>query len=52
MDKRNQLLLRMDMREEDREVIRAAGRGDKTPVVSILKEKMAREKSYRVYTME
>jgi hypothetical protein len=49
-DKRNQLLLRMDMREEDKETIRATGRGveDTTPI-TILKAKMARERAYIAY---
>ena len=43
-DTRNQLLLRMNMGEEYRETIRAAGRGveDTTPI-TILDEKMARQ---------
>jgi hypothetical protein len=49
-DTRNQLLLRMNMREEDRETIRAAGRGVKdTMAITILKEKMARERVYIPY---
>jgi hypothetical protein len=48
-DTQNQLLLRMIMREEDRETIRAAGRGVKnTTPTTILNEKMARERVYRL----
>ena len=47
-DTQNQLLLRMDMREEDRETIRAARRGDMTP----LNEKIARERIYIAYKVD
>ena len=52
-DTRNQLLLRMNMREEDRETIRAAGRGveDTTPI-TILNRKMARERIYIAYKVD
>jgi len=45
-DTKNKLLLRMDMREEDREVIRAVGRGEDTAAVLILRKKMEREGIY------
>ena len=49
-DAQNQQLLRMNMREEDKETIRAAGRGvEHTTPVAILKEKMARERIYITY---
>ena len=49
-DAQNQQLLRMNMREEDRETIRAAGRGvEHTKPIAILKEKMARERIYIAY---
>lgn len=49
-DAQNQQLLRMNMREEDRETIRAAGRGvEHTTPIAILKEKMARERIYNTY---
>ena len=49
-DTKNQQLLRMNMREEDRETIRAAGRGvEQTTPITILKEKMARERVYITY---
>ena len=49
-DTQNQQLLRMSMREEDREIIRAAGRGvEHTTPIGILKEKMARERVYITY---
>lgn len=48
-DAKNQQLLRMNMREEDRETIRAAGRGvEHTTPIAILKEKMARERVYHL----
>jgi len=46
MDTQNQLLLRMEMRNEDRDVIRAAGRGEDTTAVRLLKEKMERARIY------
>ena len=50
-DTQNQQLLRMNMREEDRETIRAAGRGVEhtATAITILKEKMARERIYTTY---
>ena len=49
-DAQNQQLLRMNMREEDRETIRAAGRRvEHTKPIAILKEKMARERIYTTY---
>ncbi|KAG1845395.1 hypothetical protein C8R48DRAFT_779907 [Suillus tomentosus] len=45
-DKQNQLFLRTEMTEEDKEVIRAAGRNEDTFSVRILKEKMEREQLY------
>jgi len=49
-DTQNQLLLRMKMREEDRETIRATGRGvEQTTPITILNEKMARERIYVLY---
>jgi len=48
-DKNNQLLLRMEMREEDKATFRAAGRGESSTAVAIFKEKMARERIYLLY---
>ena len=50
-DTQNQQLLRMNMREEDRETIRAAGRGVEhtATAITILKEKMVRERIYTTY---
>ncbi|KIJ97004.1 hypothetical protein K443DRAFT_681843 [Laccaria amethystina LaAM-08-1] len=49
-DTQNQQLLRMNMREEDRETIRATGRGvEHTMPIAILKEKMSRERIYNTY---
>ncbi|KAG2039302.1 hypothetical protein BDR03DRAFT_952527 [Suillus americanus] len=45
-DKQNQLRLRTEMTEQDKEVIRAAGRNEDTFPVRILKEKMRREQLY------
>ncbi|KAG0694830.1 hypothetical protein DFH29DRAFT_1006001 [Suillus ampliporus] len=45
-DKENQLLLRTEMTEQDKEVIRAAGRSEDSPPVSLLKSKMRRERIY------
>ncbi|KAG2089324.1 uncharacterized protein F5147DRAFT_658430 [Suillus discolor] len=45
-DKQNQLFLQTEMTEEDKEVIRAAGRNEDTFSVRILKEKMEREQIY------
>jgi len=40
----------MKMREEDRETIRATGRGvEQTTPITILNEKMARERIYVLY---
>ena len=51
-DTRNQLLLRMNMREEDRETIRAAGRGGKdTMAIAILNAKISRERVYIPYKL-
>ena len=49
-DAQNHQLLRMNMRDEDRETIRAAGRGvAHTTPAAILKKKMARERIYTFY---
>jgi hypothetical protein len=45
-DKQNQLRLRTEMTEQDKEVIRAAGRDEDTFSTRILKEKMQREQLY------
>ena len=45
-DKENQLLLRTEMTEKDKEVIRAAGRNEDMLPARILKEKMQREHLY------
>ncbi|KAG1746411.1 hypothetical protein EDB19DRAFT_356747 [Suillus lakei] len=45
-DKENQLHLRTEMTDQDKEVIRAAGRNEDTYLVRILKEKMQREHIY------
>jgi hypothetical protein len=45
-DKQNQLRLRTAMTEEDKEIIRAAGRNEGTFPARILKEKMGREHLY------
>ncbi|KAG1888531.1 hypothetical protein F4604DRAFT_1644807 [Suillus subluteus] len=45
-DKQNQLRLRTEMTEQDKEVIRAAGRNEDTFPARILKEKMQREQLY------
>ncbi|KAG2058377.1 hypothetical protein BDR06DRAFT_115928 [Suillus hirtellus] len=45
-DTQNQLFLRTEMTEQDKEVIRAAGRNEDTFSVRILKEKMEREQLY------
>lgn len=45
-DKQNQLRLRAEMTEQDKEAIRAAGRNEDTLPARILKEKMKREHLY------
>jgi len=45
-DTQNQLCLRTAMIEEDKEIIRAAGRNEGTFSARILKEKMGREHMY------
>lgn len=45
-DKQNQLRLRAEMTEQDKEAIRAAGRDEETLPARILKEKMEREHLY------
>jgi len=45
-DTQNQLRLRTEMTEKDKEIIRAAGRNEDTLPVRILKEKMQRECMY------
>ncbi|KAG2067524.1 hypothetical protein BDR04DRAFT_1104945, partial [Suillus decipiens] len=45
-DKDNQLHLRTEMTDQDKEVIRAAGRNEDTKLARILKEKMQRERFY------
>jgi hypothetical protein len=45
-DKQNQLHLRTEMTEQDKEAIRAAGRGEDVLPARILKEKMQRERLY------
>ncbi|KAG1863626.1 hypothetical protein DFJ58DRAFT_774202 [Suillus subalutaceus] len=45
-DKENQLYLRTDMTDQDKEVIRAAGRNEDTCLARIVKEKMQRERIY------
>ncbi|KAG0696832.1 hypothetical protein DFH29DRAFT_857610 [Suillus ampliporus] len=45
-DKQNQLLLRTEMTEQDKEVIRAAGRNEQSLFVTLLKNKMRRERIY------
>ncbi|KAG2089331.1 uncharacterized protein F5147DRAFT_41077 [Suillus discolor] len=46
MDKQNQLRLRAEMTEQDKEAIRAAGRNENTFPACILKKKMEREHIY------
>ncbi|KAG1746641.1 uncharacterized protein EDB91DRAFT_1118111 [Suillus paluster] len=45
-DKQNQLLLRTEMTEQDKEVIRATGRNEESLSVTLLKDKMRREHLY------
>ncbi|KAG1827463.1 uncharacterized protein BJ212DRAFT_1474611 [Suillus subaureus] len=45
-DKENQLHLRTEMTDQDKEVIRAAGRNENTYLARIVKEKMRREHIY------
>lgn len=45
-DKENQLHLRAEMTDQDKEVIRAAGRNEDTYLARIVKEKMQREHLY------
>ncbi|OJA16749.1 hypothetical protein AZE42_09613 [Rhizopogon vesiculosus] len=45
-DKQNRLLLRTDMTEQDREVIRTAGRREDTLPARLLKERMEQEYFY------
>jgi hypothetical protein len=45
-DKDNQLHLRTEMTDQDKEVIRAAGRNEDTYLARIVNEKMRREHLY------
>lgn len=45
-DRQNQLLLRTEMTEQDKEVIRAAGRNEDGLSAVFLKDKMGREHLY------
>ncbi|KAG0696612.1 hypothetical protein DFH29DRAFT_1004402 [Suillus ampliporus] len=47
-DKKNQLSLRAEMTQQDKEVIRAAGRNEDALPARLLKEKMQRERLYKM----